>query len=226
MFNMAVKWGKAQKNPVSEVKLFKEPEGKDRILSPEEEARFFDAIQSHKQAGHLEPVIIMALATGMRRSELLNLKWPNVDFASRVITVGGTKNGNIRKIPMNSRLTEVLSNAKKVSQGEYVFPNKKGVPYKNLRISLNHALKAANIEGVTLHSLHHTFGSRLGMMGTDLGTIQELMGHADLKMTKRYYHPTIAHKREAVEMLSQVTTTFTTDSKMEKSQEVVSIDKR
>ena len=62
MFNMAMRWGKTQKNPVREVKLFKEPEGKDRILSPEEEIRLLEAVRSSKKAKHLEPVIITALA--------------------------------------------------------------------------------------------------------------------------------------------------------------------
>jgi integrase len=63
---------------------------------------------------------------------------------------------------------------------------------------------------VKVHSLRQAFGTRLGMAGTDLGTIQELMGHAGLKMTKRYYHLTATHKREAGEMLDGVTTFFTT----------------
>ena len=80
MFNMGIKWGKVQKNPVSEVKLFKEPEGKDRILSAEEEIKLLDAVRSSKRANHLEPVIMTALKTGMRKSEVLGLKWSNVDF--------------------------------------------------------------------------------------------------------------------------------------------------
>jgi integrase len=61
------------------------------------------------------------------------------------------------------------------------------------------------------------------MAGTDLGTIQELMGHADLKMTKRYYHPTSAHKREAVEMLDRVTTILTTEGVDRENRKVVNI---
>ena len=224
MFNMAMKWGKAQKNPVSEVRLFKEPEGKDRILSPEEEVRLFDAIRSSKRTLHLEPIVVTALATGMRKGEVLNLKWSNVDLANRLIIVEGTKSGHIRKIPMNSRLTEALSNAKKINHGENVFVNERGEPYKSFRTSWDHVLERAKIEDLTFHSLRHTFGSRLGMAGVDVKTIQELMGHRDIKMTMRYSHPTPEHKRNAVELLNRVTTILTTEGVDRENRKVVNIE--
>jgi integrase len=211
MFNMAIKWRKAQSNPVREVRLFKEPEGKDRILSPEEEAGLLEAARATNRALHLEPLIMMALKTGMRKSEVLGLEWSDVDIVNRIVTVEGTKDGHIRKIPMSPKLTEILDRVRKMGQSEYVFVDRAGKPFKSFRTSWDNALKKAGIENLTFHSLRHTFGTRLGMAGTDLGTIQELMGHADLKMTKTYYHPTSAHKRGAVEMLDRVTTIFTTD---------------
>ena len=129
MFNMGIKWGKVQKNPVSEVKLFKEPEGKDRILSAEEEIKLLDAVRSSKRANHLEPVIMTALKTGMRKSEVLGLKWSNVDLHNRIITVEGTKNGRVRKIPITPKLTEILERVRKNRQSEYVFANRAGQPY-------------------------------------------------------------------------------------------------
>jgi integrase len=190
---MGIKWGKVQKNPVSEVELFKELEDKDRILSTEEEVKLLDAVRSSKRANHLESVIMTALKTGMRKG-----------------TVEGTKNGSIRKIPITPKLTEILERVRKNRQSEYVFANRAGQPYKGFRTAWDHVLKKAGIENLTFHSLRQTFATRLGMAGTDLGTVQELMGHADFKMTKSYYHPISAHKREAVEVLDRVTTFFTT----------------
>jgi integrase len=224
MFNMAMRWGKAQKNPLKEVKLFKETEGKDRILSPEEEVRLFDAIRSSKRTLHLEPIVFTALATGMRKSEVLNLKWSNVDLVNRLIVVEGTKSGYVRKIPMNTRLTEVLSSAKKISQAENVFVNERGEPYKSFRTSWDHVLQRAKIEDLTFHSLRHTFGTRLGMAGVDVKTIQELMGHRDIKMTMRYSHPTPEHKRKAVELLNRVTTNLTTEGIDRRNRKVVNIE--
>jgi integrase len=222
MFNMALKWGKAQKNPVGDVKLFKEPEGKDRILSPEEEIRLFEAVRSSKKAQHLEPIIITAIQTGMRKGEVLGLKWSNVDLTNRLIIVEGTKSGHIRRIPMNTKLTKTLGDAKKVSKGDYVF-SRNGKPYKSFRSAWDHALKKAGIEDLTFHSLRHTFGTRLGMAGVDVKTIQELMGHRDIKMTMRYSHPTAEHKRKAVELLDQVTSIFTTEEVDRENRKVVNI---
>ncbi len=71
----------------------KEPSGRKRILSPEEETRLLDAVRTGHKAKHLEPIIITALNTGMRKGEILNFKWPKVDFRNRNITVEDTKNG-------------------------------------------------------------------------------------------------------------------------------------
>jgi integrase len=226
MFNMALKWGKAQKNPLKEVKFFKEPEGKDRILSPEEEIRLLEAVRTSKKGKHLEPIIITGLLSGMRKGEILNLRCLNVDLKNRIITVEGTKSGYLRKIPMNSKLTETLDHVRRKNQNEFVFSDESGKPYKSFRTALEQALKKAGIENLTFHSLRHTFGTRLGMAGVDIKTIQELMGHRDIKMTMRYSHPTAEHKRKAVELLNGVTSIFTTDEVDRIDRKVVNIGNR
>jgi integrase len=70
------------------------------------------------QEKHLEPIIITALHTGMRKGEILNLKWSNVDFKNRVIIVEGIKNGEVQKIPMNRKLTASLEHDKRMSKGD------------------------------------------------------------------------------------------------------------
>jgi integrase len=226
MFNMAIAWGKAQNYPFgfgkNKVKFLKEPKGKDRILSEEEEVRLLEAVRLTTKSQHLEPIIITALNTGMRKGEILNLKWSNVDFKTGYILVEETKNGEIRRVPMNKKLTETLEGAKKVSKSEYVFSDN-GKPYGDVKTGWWTALKKAKIEEFRFHDLRHTFGSRLGMAGVDIRTIQELMGHKDIKMTMRYSHPTPEHKKNAVKMLDGVTTFFTTVDKNPDSHKVVSI---
>jgi integrase len=190
MFNMAIAWGKAQNNPFgfgkNKVKFLKEPKGKDRILSEEEEARLLEAVRLTTKSQHLAPIIITALNTGMRKGEILNLKWSNVDFKSGHILVEETKNGEIRRVPMNQKLTATLASAKKVSKSEYVFSDR-GKPYGDVKTGWSSALKKAKIEGFRFHDLHHTFGSRLGMARVDIRAIQELMVHKDTKMTMRIH---------------------------------------
>ena len=158
----------------------KNPKGKDRILSEEEETRLLEAVKLSTKSQHLEPIIITALNTGMRKGEILNLKWSNVDFKTGHILVGGTKNGGMRKIPMNDKLTLTLERGKKVSRGEFVF-SENGRPYLDVKRGWWTALRKAGIENFRFHDLRHTFGSRLGMKGVDIRTIQELMGHKDIR---------------------------------------------
>jgi len=168
---------------------------------------------------------VTALHTGMRKGEILNLKWSNVDFKNGVITVEKTKNDEIRKIPMNQRLTETLQGAKKVSKGDYVF-SENGKPYLDVKTGWWTALENAKIEGFRFHDLRHTFGSRLGMKGVDIRSIQELMGHKDIKMTLRYSHPTPEHKKRAVKMLDEVPSIFTTQANSDVDKKVVSMGNR
>ena len=158
----------------------------------------------------------------MRKGEILSLKWSNVDFKTGHILVEGTKNGEIHRVPMNGKLTATLEDGKKISKSKYVFSENRK-PYRDVKTGWWTALKKAKIEGFRFHDLRHTFGSRLRMAGVDIRTIQELMGHKDIKMTMRYSHPTPEHKKNAVKVLDGVTTFFTTVGIKPDSYKVVSI---
>lgn len=211
-FSLAIKkWGKVDTNPVKAVDMLDEPMEKDRILSPQEEVRLLGTLAANTTAKnrHLYAIIITALNTGMRRMEILKLRWSDVDFGNRIITVTGTKTGWNRQIPMNTVLTETLKNVKKQSPGEYVF-TVRGEPVKAISTAWYKATKEAGLEGLRLHDLRHTFGSRLGMAGVDLRTIMKLMGHREIKTTMRYSHPTQEHERKAVETVISSHTNFPT----------------
>ena len=227
MLNRAQSWGKLQRlsfgfGKKKDVKFLKEPKGRNRTLSLEEEIRLFEAVRSTTKSQHLEPIIVTAINTGMRKMEILNLKWPSVDFKARNIKVVETKNGEPRIVPMNKKLTEILERSKKVSKGEYVFSGN-GKPYRDVKTGWWSALKRARIEGFRFHDLRHTFGTRLGMNGYDLKTIMELMGIKDPKIAMIYLNPSPEHKRNAVESLSGVTTIFTTQANPDEDRKVVSI---
>lgn len=134
------------------------------------------------------------------------------------------KNGKIRKIPMNQKLTPTLENGKEVSKSEYVF-SENGNPYGDGRTRWWLALKKAKNEGFRFYDLRHTFGSRLRMAGVDIRTIQKLMGHKDITMTMRYSHPTPEHMKKAVEVLGTVSNTVTGVQGQE-SKNVVNIENR
>src|SRR4030043_53182 len=160
MFNMAIAWGKAQNYPFgfgkTKVKFLKEPKGKDRILSEDEEARLLEAVNLTTKAQHIAPIIITTLNTGMRKGEILNLKWSNVDFKTAHILVEETKNGEIRRVPMNKKLTATLEGDKKVSKSEYVFSDN-GKPYGDVKTGWWSALKKGKIEVFRFNDLRNIF---------------------------------------------------------------------
>ncbi len=201
------------------------PNGRKRILSPEEEIGLLETVRLTRKSQHLGPIIITALNTLMRKGEILNLKWSKVDFKTGKITVEDTKNVESRIVPINQRLTETLQGAKELPKGEYVF-SENGKAYRDVKTGWWTALKKAKIEGFRFHDLRHTFGTRLGMKGYDLKTIMEIMGIKDPKVAMIYLNPTPEHKRNAVESLDGVkclTTIFTTEANSDKNMKVVSI---
>ena len=196
----AVDWGYLIKNPMNGLKLFSEKDNlKERILSREEEIRLLEA-----SSGHLKSILIFALNTGMRRGEILNLKWNQIDLESRKIRVDMTKSDRIRFVSINTDLFQellVLKNNNHLSA--HVFANPEtGQPFKDVKNAFYSACKRAQIGQLRFHDLRHTFASRLVENGVDLITVKELLGHSTVKTTERYTHVNQEQKRKAVESLA------------------------
>lgn len=203
MFTMAIKWGYVKTNPAKEVKLLKEPPGRLRYLKPEEVKALFPSCSDH-----IRPIIVTALNTGMRKGELQKLKWADVDFKNRKITVVEAKNNESRVVPINKTLHKELFSLSKKSKGEYVFSDENGLPYGDIKKSFLKALNQAKIEDFRFHDLRHTFGSYLVMQGVNLKTVQQIMGHKDIRMTMRYAHLSPEYVQKAVETLDKVWSLF------------------
>jgi integrase len=154
----------------------------------------------------LRLLVITALHTGFRASELRSLTWTDVEISRRMITVraGYAKNGEARRVPMNQLLTDILKSVK-LANSEYgrVFCTRDGMPYRSFRSAFERAVRKAGIADFTFHDLRHTFASRLVMAGVDLPTVKELLGHRDISMTMRYTHLSSDHKQTAVGKLEQ-----------------------
>lgn len=200
MFHLAVDWSYCSDNPIVKVKLFPEKDNlKERVLSPEEEGKLI----SHCPP-HLIPIVVFALNTGMRRGEILGLRWDQVDHAGKAIRVTGTKSGRDRIIPLNEAASEVIGLQRQKSNGIYVFPSTKGKEYmKSVAHSFTRACRKAGIMGLRFHDLRHTFASRLIQKGADIITVQNLLGHYSVTVTQRYTHTGADEKRRAVEILTR-----------------------
>jgi integrase len=196
----AVQWEKTTDNPALKVRLFKENNQRVRFLDADEEVRLKTVFPPRHW-----PLVEFALNTGMRRGEMFNLRWRDIDFHNRVITIPQSKSGEMRYVPMNDTVVEILGNLPSRMKNEWVFPSLTGTTPTNgnnfTRRVFIPAVKKAEIENFRWHDLRHTFASRLVMKGNDLTTVRDLMGHKDIKMTLRYSHLSPAHKMTAVQTL-------------------------
>jgi integrase len=153
---------------------------------------------------HLKPMIIVSLKTGMRRGELFDLKWSSVNFDTKTITVTGntTKTSDTRHIQMNTEVFTVLVEWKKQSGASpYVFANREGGRFKDVKSAWLKLLERAQVIGFRWHDMRHDFASQLVMAGVPLNTVRDLLGHSDIKMTLRYAHLAPGTKAAAVELI-------------------------
>lgn len=201
MYTKAIAWGYVKINPAKSVKLLKEPPGRLRYLKPDEVENLLKCCPRH-----IRPIVLTAINTGMRRGEIFNLKWRDLDLENRKLTVVNAKNNESRVIPINQTLHEEFKTLVKESKGEYVFSRRNAEPLKDIRTGFAVALKKAKIKDFRFHDLRHTFGSHLVMQGVNLRAVQQLMGHKDIKMTMRYSHLSPEHVQQAVEKLDNLWT--------------------
>ena len=153
---------------------------------------------------HLRPIVETALHSGMRRGELLSLKWEQI--RNGFIYLTETKSGKARQIPINDRLAEVFREVRRGNQlkSPYVFCDSQGRRFYEVKRSFVSACRRAGLEDFRFHDLRHTFASRLVMKGASLKAVQELLGHADMKMTMRYAHLSQEHLRDSVNLLNDL----------------------
>jgi len=217
MFNKAVEWGYLSHNPIDKVRNLAENNEKMWALSPEEEDKLSAACDARPQKKkYLKDLVLFALHTGMRQSEIFNLKKTHCNLEENYITVVDTKNNENRKVPMNESVREILERQIEGNTSEYVFCNSEDKKITVLTNAFWQAVSKAGLERQEIkkdgekkkirfrfHDLRHTFGSRLGMAGVDLKTIMEIMGHKSHKMAMRYQHPTPDHKLNAVKLLDR-----------------------
>jgi integrase len=198
VFREAVKRQYVERNPVRGIKQLPEDNMIVRWLTDQEETRLFSFAPSH-----LKPILLVALHSGMRQGEILGLRWSEVDFDREVIRVVGTKSHKNRFVPMNPVLLSTLKGIAPFvgSQGPcpYVFLNPETeTRYETLKTCWQSTIRKSGIQNFRFHDLRHTFASRLIQRGASLKAVQELLGHADLKMTLRYAHLSPSNLRDAV----------------------------
>ncbi len=202
MFNKCIEWKFAKTNPLAKVEFFKLDNGRTRHLSSQEAETLLAACEPD-----LRLLVLAAMHTGFRKSELQSLTWSAVNLVQGSATVESryAKNGTARTVPLTPDLLKALSRLKeerKAKPDDAVFLYE-GRPWKAWRKSFNTALKNAGIKDFRWHDLRHCFGSWLALNNVTEKGRMELMGHKDPKMTLRYTHLSEGYKRQAVAGLPQ-----------------------
>ncbi len=214
MLSMAVRLGMAEKNVASRCRRLKENRGRLRYLSVDEAARVLELARKSRSR-HLYAAVLLALETGMRRGEILTLRWEDVDFQTGQIWIRESKNGTPRHVPMTASVREVLSKHPRHVRTDFLFPGYAGPQFSggangpvtdsrlsnSIREIFANLMQRAGIQDFRFHDLRHTFASHLVMRGVPLHTVGQLLGHRTPAMTMRYAHLSPGHLKDSVGML-------------------------
>lgn len=197
-------WHLLEDNPVRKVRKRPEPRGRVRFLDDKERA----ALLEHTDASpnpYLHAIVTLALSTGMRHGEVMNLTWNDVDLSRRVIVLGDTKNGERRAVPL---IGEALSRLRELRRTpridtDLLFPGYKD-PSKpmDIRAAWEKALEDAGVEDFVFHDLRHTAASYLAMQGATTSEIAAVLGHKTLAMVQRYAHLSEQHTVGVLERMN------------------------
>jgi len=195
-------------NPVRKIRMFRPNNQIVRYLNADEYQRLLDAAE--KIRWYLRPVIEIAANTGLRRGNILELRWDECDRKSGVIRKAKTKNNEAVAIPMNAAVDAVLDQLEKRKNGSpYVFPHmqgeQEGEAIKDVKNSFRAALKKAKIEKFRFHDLRHCCASWLMMNGADLNDVRQILGHKSIAMTLRYAHLSPRYLADKVKLLEKTT---------------------
>jgi len=224
-FNHAIRKQKWRiENPCLKAERPKEPKGRVRYLTHAEALRLLQAAESPVNAEGMaltsqykSPVlrdfIELALNTGCRKGELLNLKWENIDFSTRLLHLEQTKSGEWQTVPINEGARQVL--VRRMRLRDEICPDtpwvffhmvrtvntRAGDRVKDVKKSFNTACRRLGIENFHIHDLRHTFASWLVMEGVSLFEVSKLLRHASIQMTERYAHLAPDYLHDAVASL-------------------------
>ncbi len=214
-FIKAVKWGFLDKTKIDDVKLLPEPKGRVRFFSLEETSLLFEYSNPYVQR-----FLLWGINTGMRMSEILNTRISDIDLNKNLIHIVNrkgfrTKSLKDRSVPMPPQLRQVIQDyianwidfndmsihPRTLAQRNYLFCKQDGTKILSFKKAFERLLERTNITDASIHTMRHTYASHLVMVGIGLGTVRDLLGHADIRTTMIYAHLSPEHLQNAVQLL-------------------------
>jgi len=170
-------------NPVSRIRRPKHNRPRNRRIEGGEESLLLYACRKARNK-HLYPAVLLAIETGMRRSEVIGLVWEHVNLTKRTVWLADTKNGDSRTVPLSSRAASAFEALTGERKGR-VFP---GLTADAIKCAYRRARERANIDGLRLHDLRHEATSRFFEKGFNTLEVASITGHKSLSMLSRYTH--------------------------------------
>lgn len=204
-FSNAVKeWHWLPDNPLRRVSKKTEPRGRVRFLDDDERIQLLGSCRKSDYKP-LYTIVLFALTTGMRRGELLGLRWQDIDLDRRIAILQNTKNGDRRSVPIVPEVAELLREHGRVRKlgNDQVFVSDGPAEVWLFDKAWYQALKAAKIKDFRFHDLRHTAASYLAMSGASVPELAAVLGHRTLQMVKRYAHLSDQHTGEVVERMTR-----------------------
>jgi len=200
-FNIAIReWEWLDENPIKKVKKERVNNNIERWLTMEEEGRLLKVA-----AKWLQEIIVFSINTGLRQSEILDLKWSQVDMDRRTIIILEQKNGSVDTLPLNETAIGVLKDRynQKLSQCDNVFPSSNGtrMSNRNLFRAFDIATTRAKVNNFRFHDLRHTFATRLVQSGVGIYEVQRLGRWKNVSMVMRYAHHHPESLRSSIEVM-------------------------
>ena len=204
LFTCAMDWGWATTNPVARVRKPREPEGRNRFLSDDERKALLEATEASKDP-YLHTAVLMALATGARKGEILWLRWGDVSLPRKTVTFRKTKNNESRTVPLLGSALEAVRGLSKVRRldSDLLFPWNKTDGPKTIDVAWQKARLVAGLEDFRFHDLRHSAGSYLAMSGATPSEIAAVLGHKTLQMVKRYAHVGEQHTADVLSRMHE-----------------------
>lgn len=209
IFNFALKYDLYDgKNPASNFEFIKVDNARTKYFDDNQLRQLLDGLKKRSYTVYL--ITLISLESGLRRGEIFNLTWADIDLKAREILVKDTKNHLNRYAPMSECLYAELIKLPQQNPNQYLFTSRNGKKMTTLSRTFERVVKELGFnkgiidrrQQLVFHSCRHTFASRLVERNVPLYDVAHLMGHSTLKMTQRYAHLSNAKLSQAVESAS------------------------
>ncbi|WP_252831344.1 tyrosine-type recombinase/integrase [Orientia tsutsugamushi] len=204
MFNKAKKWGLIENNPTLGIELHK-LQARERRLSYDEIGRFLQVLCGEKNT-LIRDFALLALYTGARKSNVLEMEWDNIDFVRKIWHIPKTKNGKAQNIPLTNEMIKILQARKLTSTSKWVLPsdNSKSGHLEQPYEAWNRICKKACIKNFKIHDLRRTFASCLSDIGAGQYIIRAALNHINFESTSDYSIVSTELLREYMSKVTQM----------------------